>query len=50
MAKRCFAALFFVFAVPAVSLGAQAEIKLDDKIASMHKAGVGPVIFPHAKH
>ncbi|MBI5587303.1 MAG: hypothetical protein HY889_02940 [Deltaproteobacteria bacterium] len=50
MAKRYFIALFFVLAVPAVSFGVQAEIKLDDKIASMHKAGVGPVIFPHAKH
>ncbi len=26
------------------------DIKLDSKIESMKKAGVGPVIFPHLKH
>ena len=27
-----------------------AEIQLDSKIASMKKAGVGPVVFTHLKH
>ena len=26
------------------------DIRLDDKIESLKKAGVGPVIFPHLKH
>ena len=30
--------------------GPPGDIRLDDKIASLKKAGVGPVIFPHLKH
>ncbi len=26
------------------------DMKLDSKLSSMKKAGVGPVIFPHTKH
>ncbi len=44
------AALALLLTVPAAAMGAIGNIKLDDKIASMDKAGVGPVIFPHDKH
>ncbi len=37
-------------ALPAIASGGIGDIKFDDKIASMKKAGVGPVIFPHGKH
>ncbi len=40
-----------MLALPALAAGAGiGNIKLDSKIESMKKAGVGPVIFPHAKH
>ncbi|MBI5599054.1 MAG: hypothetical protein HY890_04880 [Deltaproteobacteria bacterium] len=41
-----------ITAVPALTAGAGAPavLKLDDKIESMKRAGVGPVNFPHARH
>lgn len=47
--KKILMAFALVIALP-VAAGAVGDIKLDDKIESMHKAGVGPVIYPHAKH
>ncbi len=37
-------------AIPSTGLAAIGTIKFDDKIESMKKAGVGPVMFPHDKH
>lgn len=39
----------FVIALPASVYGV-ADIRLDSKVESMKKAGVSPVVFPHAKH
>ncbi len=36
--------------VPVAAGAAISDIRLDDKIESMKKAGVGPVIYPHARH
>jgi c(7)-type cytochrome triheme protein len=51
MAKWNIAAVILTaLLMPAVAMGAIGNIKLDDKMHSMNKAGVGPVIFPHDKH
>jgi c(7)-type cytochrome triheme protein len=51
MKRVLLAVLVFSISVPALAAGAEiGNIKLDSKIESMKKAGVGPVIFPHAKH
>ncbi|MBI2401024.1 MAG: hypothetical protein HYV23_08240 [Deltaproteobacteria bacterium] len=44
-------ALVLVLAVPALAGAAQyGNMTLDSKLESMHKAGVGAVIYPHDKH
>lgn len=51
MTRLLLAALVFSISVPALATGAEiGNIKLDSKIESMKKAGVGPVIFPHTRH
>lgn len=51
MRRHIFATLVLMLALPAFAAGAGiGDLRLDDKIESMHKAGVGPVIYPHAKH
>jgi len=51
MAKRSIAAVILAaLLTPAVAMGAIGNIRLDDKIHSLQKAGVGPVIFPHDRH
>ncbi|MFQ5736095.1 MAG: c(7)-type cytochrome triheme domain-containing protein [Thermodesulfobacteriota bacterium] len=51
MIRALIAALVFSVALPALASGANiGNLKLDDRIESMKKAGVGPVIFPHTKH
>lgn len=39
-----------IFAIPSMSFAGIGNIKFDDKIESMKKAGVGPVIFSHDNH
>src|SRR4030067_3810050 len=49
--KKKLLALVLVLAVPALPGTAQyGKMTLDSKIESMHKAGVGAVIYPHDKH
>ncbi|MBI1912840.1 MAG: hypothetical protein HYS21_12685 [Deltaproteobacteria bacterium] len=43
-------ALALLMAVPATGFAQIGKLKLDSKVDSMHKAGVGPVIFPHDSH
>ncbi len=51
MIRALFVAFFISVALPSMAVGAAVgDLKLDDKIHSMKKAGVGPVIFPHARH
>ncbi len=50
MYKYICIALLLAFSMPAAAATVAKEIKLDSKVASMHKAGVGPVIYPHALH
>ncbi|MBI5642768.1 MAG: hypothetical protein HY954_04770 [Deltaproteobacteria bacterium] len=50
MAKWRIIALAFILTVPASAFGGLGNMKLDSKVDSMHKAGVGPVVFPHDRH
>jgi len=44
-------AAVLVLALPGSGLGSAAgDLVLDSKIESMKKAGVGPVVYPHALH
>ncbi|OGQ03469.1 MAG: hypothetical protein A2W38_02465 [Deltaproteobacteria bacterium RBG_19FT_COMBO_58_16] len=47
--RYALAALVLLLALPAFAAGI-GDIKLDSRIESMKKAGVGPVIFSHTKH
>lgn len=51
MTKKIFLTLLLISA-PALAYAAPVspELTLDSRIESMKKAGVGPVIYPHAKH
>lgn len=44
------ALLTAMLSAPIVAHAAISDIRLEDKIESMKKAGVGPVIYPHARH
>ncbi|HEY4707065.1 MAG TPA: c(7)-type cytochrome triheme domain-containing protein [Thermodesulfobacteriota bacterium] len=49
--KRCLSIFILIVAVPAAAGAASiGDIRLDSKAESMKKAGVGPVIYPHALH
>ncbi len=50
MVKRLIIATALIIAIPAVSWAGIGDIRLESKIESMKKAGVGPVIFPHDRH
>ena len=50
MLKRLIIASAIVIAIPAASWAGIGDIRLESKIASMKKAGVGPVVFPHDRH
>ncbi|HBG47085.1 MAG TPA: hypothetical protein DDW94_08860 [Deltaproteobacteria bacterium] len=44
-------ALMLMLTVPAAAGAAPiGDIRLDSKVKSMRKAGVGPVVYPHALH
>ncbi len=42
--------LIAALSMPTLAGAAIGDIRLDDKIHSMEKAGVGPVVFPHGRH
>jgi len=50
--RTCLTAVLFIAAVvvPAASFGAIGDIRIDNQVESKRKAGVGAVIFPHARH
>jgi c(7)-type cytochrome triheme protein len=52
MKRRIFHALVLaaILAAPALAMAALGDMRLDSKLSSMEKAGVGPVVFPHARH
>ncbi|MBI5560012.1 MAG: hypothetical protein HY883_01905 [Deltaproteobacteria bacterium] len=51
MLRTAMAVLLFLFLqAHAIYAAGPGDIRLDDKIESLKKAGVGPVIYPHAAH
>ena len=48
---RLLAALFLLmFAAPVLAVDGPGNIRLDSKVSSMKKAGLGPVTYPHKLH
>lgn len=50
MTRLLTVAFLLMFAVPVLAADGPGDIRLDSKIESMKKAGVGPVIYPHKLH
>lgn len=51
MPKKYLIALLLSVSVPGFAATKDlGNMKLDSKVGSMHKAGVGPVTFPHTAH